>query len=545
MPVIVIGLDSAEPRLIEQWMADGSLPNMQNLKNSGVYGRLDNYDLFAAELPWTTFATGTTPENTGYWTPLKYSPDYRIETRAAYEYDEYPAFYALGDDYRVCSFDIPQVRLQPELKGIQINAWGAHSPQIEQESSPPPALAQIRASVGWHPGLHRDYAHALNMKSTLQVYNMLMTGIEYRGDACIELLKKENWDLFITVFGEAHGAGHNFWQFQPEHPLYHADIANKNLLPKDPLKDTYMAMDQQIGRIIENSPKDSEIIVFSAHGMGMNTMDLPSCLFLPEFLYRYNFNRPALCNGVDGNGELTKEPLTAQKWNDWERHIWSSLSVGSAIARWSRQKLRSKLYNLLAPIVGDDVDGYPMSPRTSAKVNAGKPWYQPTLWYANLWPTMRAYALPSFSDGYIRINVKGRETHGIVEPEQYHQELDAICAALEGLVCARSGTPMIKKIVRTRKDPMDTNPKLNDADLVIGWQETFASDSVRHPSYGLIGPAPHFRAGSHRHSGFFMAAGGKLPVGLSVQGHALDVGPTILQRLGAPIPLTMQGKPLI
>lgn len=545
MSVIVIGLDSAEPRLIQQWMDDGSLPNMQKIKERGAYGQLDNYDVFTAELPWTTFATGTTPENTGYWTPLKYTPDYSIATRGAYEYDEYAAFYALGDAYRVCSFDVPQVRLQNQLNGTQINAWGAHSPQVQQESNPPDALANIRQSVGWHPGLDRDYAHALNMHSTKSVYDMLMTGITYRGEACVQLLQQDNWDLFITVFGEAHGAGHNFWQFQPEHPLYDQPIAHKKLLPKDPLKNTYIAMDAQVGKIIDSSPQDAQIIIFSAHGMGMNTMDLPSCLFLPEFMYRYNFNRPALCNGINGDGKLPEQQLTQQKWNDWERHVWASLDAGSKLARFVRQNLRTKLYNLAAPLVGDDVAGYPMSPKTSAKVNAGKPWYQPTLWYSALWPSMKAFALPSFSDGYIRLNVVGRETHGIVKPEDYHQELDTLCEALEQLVCARTGTKMVTKIVRTRQNPMDTNPKLSDADLVIAWQESYASDSIRHPQYGLIGPAPHFRAGSHRHTGFFMGAGSAFLAGQTLKGHALDVGPTVLKCLGAPIPSTMKGKPLI
>lgn len=545
MSVIVIGLDSAEPRLIEQWMADGSLPNMQNLRQNGVYGQLENYDVFTAELPWTTFATGTTPENTGYWTPLKYSPNYTIQTRGAYEYDEYPAFYALGNNYRVCSFDVPQVRLQSQLNGVQINAWGAHSPQVEQESNPPEALATLRETIGWHPGLHQDYAHALNMQSTKNVYDMLITGIEYRGNACVKLLQQEKWDLFITVFGEPHGAGHNFWQFQPEHPLYNQPIVNRDLLPKDPLKNTYVAIDRQIGKIVESSPKDAQILLFSAHGMGMNTMDLPSCLFLPEFMYRYHFKRPALCNGVDGKGELTPSQLTEQKWNDWERHVWASLAAGSSFARWARQSLRTRLYNLVAPFIGDDVADYPISPRTSARVNAGKPWYQPTLWYAHLWPKMKAYALPSFSDGYIRLNVKGRETHGIVDPQDYHAELDEICKALEQLVCARSGVPMVKKIVRTRQDPMDKNPKLSDADLVIAWQEEYASDSIKHPTHGLIGPAPHFRAGSHRHTGFLLAAGGSTPKGQTLHGHALDVGPTILKCMGVEIPSTMKGMPLI
>ena len=539
MTVIAIGLDSAEPSAIEKWMQQGFLPNLKKLKSEGAYGRLDNYDVFTAELPWTTFATGAMPEDTGYWTPLKYDGEYGISTRAAYEYKDYKAFYALGDDYRVCAFDIPQVRLQESLNGYQINAWGAHSPQVKQESKPAHVIDELNTAIGKHPGLHQDYAHALNMKATRDVYNMLMKGVARRGEACLNLLKREPWDLFLTVFGEPHGAGHNFWQFQPDHPLYGQQIENRELLPEDPLRDVYQAIDHEIGRIVDNAAPDDDIIIFSAHGMGPNTMDLPSCLFLPELMYRYSFNRPALCDVP-----LTSEQMVSQQWNNWERHVWSTLKAGSPMAQWIRKNLPTKLYNKLAPIVGDDVDGYPMSPSTAAKVHAKKPWYQPNFWYSKLWPSMKAFSLPSFSEGYIRLNVEGREAEGIIKPEDYLAEVDNICRMLEELTCTRTGEKMVRKVVKTRDDPLDKNSKHSDADIVIAWQEVYASDSVTHPKYGQIGPAPHFRAGSHRHEGFILAKGQNIPANMHVSGHALDIGPTILNRLKAGIPEHMRGEPI-
>ena len=39
---IVIGLDAAEPKLIEEWMAAGHLPNLSKIRQEGTYSRLDN-----------------------------------------------------------------------------------------------------------------------------------------------------------------------------------------------------------------------------------------------------------------------------------------------------------------------------------------------------------------------------------------------------------------------------------------------------------------------------------------------------------------------
>ncbi|MEM9623061.1 MAG: nucleotide pyrophosphatase, partial [Pseudomonadota bacterium] len=57
-PVIAIGLDAADPVLVEEWLAAGHLPNLANLCAQGGYGRLKNLEYYKAETPWTTFLTG-------------------------------------------------------------------------------------------------------------------------------------------------------------------------------------------------------------------------------------------------------------------------------------------------------------------------------------------------------------------------------------------------------------------------------------------------------------------------------------------------------
>lgn len=542
MTVIAIGLDSAEPALIEKWIAEGDLPNLAKLKDQGVYGRLDNFDMYSAELPWTTFATGVMPEHTGYWTPLTYSPDYTINTRAAYEFDEFPAFFSLGENYRVCSFDIPQVRLQNNLNGWQFNAWGAHSPQIKAESNVPEIFQEIIDKHGCHPGLHKDYAMALDLKGSSAVYQMLMEGVERRAKICADLVKREPWDLFITVFGEPHGGGHNFWQFQPDHPLYNEPLANRELLPENPLKNIYAAIDKGIGEIVAAAPKDSKFMIFSAHGMGPNTMDLPSTFFLPELLYRYSFGRSALGDVTQSKGTMSK-PITKMTWGTWERDVWNTIQQGNWAIKLARKYLPTRLYRPLAKRFEFSRPDYPMGPIEAQARLPGKPNFQPTLWYSNVWPKMKAFALPSFSEGYIRINVEGREKNGIVKANEYLETVKEICEQLKHLKCARTGAPMVSRIETTRQDAFDDNPKLPNADIIIAWQDQFATDAVEHPNLGIIGPVPHYRSGSHRHTGFMIAKGQEIAAGSHlIDAHALDIGPTILSLLGAHIPSYMAGK---
>jgi len=542
-PVIAIGLDAAQPDVLESWMAQGYLKNMNRLREKGTYGRLENFSAFSAETPWTTFATGCRPHKTGYWSPLKLqNGTYQVKTRAAYEYEEFPPFYALGEDYRVAAFDVPQVRLNENINGVQVSAWGAHSPQVPSGSMPSGLFQDILNTHGEHPGLHKDYAVCLDLKATNRLRNVLKTGIARRSAICQDILQQERWDLFVTVFGEAHAAGHNFWQLsQPDHPLYETF---KSRVDADPMLESFEAMDQAIGEILSKAPDDARVFVFSAHGMGANTMDLPSTTILPEFLYRLSFpGQTQLFSQDDSNAEL-KPPLATMENSYWERHVWGTKHDTNALRKFLRRKIHNRLYKYIEGFVDPEREGDIISPFQLTKKTQVVP-FQPAAWYAPLWPKMKAFALPSFAEGYIRINVEGREPGGLVAQEDYDSFCDELVEKIGRMTDARTGIPMAQEIIRMRQSAMDDDPKLPDADIVVVWQEDYASDSIESPDVGRIGPIPHYRAGSHRPEGFFIANGpGIEPSATLDGGHALDISPTILDLMGVPVPDHLEGKAL-
>lgn len=158
---------------------------------------------------------------------------------------------------------------------------------------------------------------------------------------------------------------------------------------------------------------------------------------------------------------------------------------------------------------------------------------------------MKAFALPAYADGHIRINLKGRDLHGIVEPEEYDHVCQEIIDILHGLKDGRSGELLVKKVIRTRKSPLDSDPKLPDPDLVVIWHP-IATDLIDSPDIGRIGPITYNRPGGHRENGFLMAKGPKInPNHNFADGRAVDVGATILDLMGADIPSYFDGKSLI
>ena len=65
--VLMIGLDAAEPTLIERWIADGTLPTLRRLRARGSYRRLASSAAWLAGSPWPTFYTGTSPAEHGLY----------------------------------------------------------------------------------------------------------------------------------------------------------------------------------------------------------------------------------------------------------------------------------------------------------------------------------------------------------------------------------------------------------------------------------------------------------------------------------------------
>jgi predicted AlkP superfamily phosphohydrolase/phosphomutase len=540
--VIAIGLDAADPSLIETWIDQGHLPTLARLRSQGVYTRLETFRQYRAETPWTTFLTGCSPSQTGYWSPVQYDAStYGAVDRGAYDFADYGPFYALGPDYRVAVFDMPQSTLTPEANGPQMLAWGAHSALTPRHSLPAELFQDILTRHGDHPVFNRDHADTRNLDALCALKDQLVTGIQRRAAICQEWLQQERWDLLLTVFGETHSAGHFFWHLsQPEHPLY--AVMGQNA--PDLLLETFQAVDGAIAQILAQAPDDAQVVVFAAHGMGANVMDLPSMFFLPELMYRFNF--PGKFGIAQSDPAATlPPPRTQYKRRGWLGETWSLRHDDNPLRAWMRRQLPTRLFEKLEPLLGPLHEPQLVAPHTLCDQGSDL-YFQPAMWYQALWPQMRAFALPSYSEGYIRINLAGREAQGIVQPQDYDALCDEITTTLQELTDGRTGQPMVREVIRTRTAAGDRAANLPDADLVVLWQEDHATDVVDSPELGRIGPVPYLRTGSHRSRGFFLAKG----PGISAQstlpsGHALDLAPTLLDLMGAPVPSYYSGKSLL
>jgi predicted AlkP superfamily phosphohydrolase/phosphomutase len=160
------------------------------------------------------------------------------------------------------------------------------------------------------------------------------------------------------------------------------------------------------------------------------------------------------------------------------------------------------------------------------------------------WPATTLFPIPSYFLGLLRVNLRGREPQGIVEPgADYVKLLDRVEDDLKQLIDPKSGQPAVRYIART-VDLYRTEPHRSLPDIFFDWAPaSYPKVCIEHPRAVLEQKDLFFnRDTRHDLRGFFAAAGpgisgrGRLP-NLSV----LDVAPTCLRLMGQPIPEAMQG----
>jgi predicted AlkP superfamily phosphohydrolase/phosphomutase len=154
----------------------------------------------------------------------------------------------------------------------------------------------------------------------------------------------------------------------------------------------------------------------------------------------------------------------------------------------------------------------------------------------------------------VRVNLRGRESEGIVEPgEEARALIDRIEEGLLSFVDADTG----ERVVGATARATDLFPKTERIfrtipDLMARWAPSPAAKHRRivSPVFGAIdwpmpGRHPQGRSGNHRPTGFMIAAGDGIAAGTAVQGaHILDLAPTVYALMSLSVPEHMQGRPI-
>jgi predicted AlkP superfamily phosphohydrolase/phosphomutase len=527
--VLAIGLDGYEVTFGDELMKAGELPALARLRERSACFTLDHGPAQRTGLAWEHVATGLSPDDAKRWSAVGFDLDTYEVWQEGTSLEPFTARLRAP----AVVFDPPYFDLDraPSTRGVV--AWGAHDPGVELNARPTSLHKELASRFGPYPA--DEWIYGIVWPSAEHARTMgdaLVRATDVRAGAARWLLaeREPDWRLALVVTGELHSAIEGLWHgVDPTHPLHTMPSARP---AGEGLRAVYRAVDRLVGNLMEAFP-DATVVAFAMGGMGPNRSDVGSMVLLPELLYRYAFGKPLLEVAPEWahtpNGAL---PMLRENDN------WSDEVVGR-IPR-SKQHTNGGGRAALRRFVGNVRRALDRSP-------SKRPERQPIPWmpgahYQPYWPEMRFFAMPSFYDGRIRINLAGRERHGKVAPGDYA----AVCAEAEELVraCRDSvtGEPVVDYVERCGgADPQRLDPSA--ADLVFVWKS--GAVAFDHPVLGRIGPVPLRRSGGHtgRFGVAYVAGDGIAPGDFGVRS-SFDVVPTFFDLLGEAPPAGLSGSSL-
>ncbi|MCU1373770.1 MAG: hypothetical protein JWO68_1056 [Actinomycetia bacterium] len=543
--VAAIALDSAEWWYVERLMAAGKAPNLARLRARSAEIPLVTEMAYRTEAVWARFLSGREPLEEKDWaaSSVFHPDDYTLSKNTV---TMATPFFALGPGTKVIAHDLIHSRPVDGVDGTQVVAWGSHSPQYPRSSKPAGLLTEIDARFGINPAFNNEFGYGWYDGPYLEALGQASAvGAERRFETVRWLLDQHpDWDLLVTCMSEFHTIGHQMWHGVDErHPLHGtpwSDVAGR-------CSDAAaIELDASLGRLLDTLPDDATVLVFALHGQ-QTADDIASTLLMPELFHRLHVGRgKGLMADPDQAAwrRAGMPPMLPGPGEEWGDYIIDRFADDRAarVRRALRQRVSRRTFDAFRRLAGK-----PMTVPQAAMAHVTPPEvidpteadidrfrgpndFQAVAWYQRHWAGMPYFALPTFGDGHVRVNLQGRERDGIVEAGDHKRACDDAIEVLRQATNPRTGKPIVGDVLRLRDDdPFD--PDGPDADLLIVFQD--GPDALEHPAVGTVGPFPHLRASQHSPNGFAFLSGPGVQPGPRPARPAIDMTPTVLSLLGA------------
>jgi predicted AlkP superfamily phosphohydrolase/phosphomutase len=524
--LLVIGLDGYDPVLAERFMAEGRMPHLQQIMARSACFTLEHGEDRYSGLSWEHVSTGQGPELSGRWSAVDFDPRRYTVTQVA---TRSPPFVA-GLSARTVLFDAPYFDLAqaPSVRGL-VN-WGAHDPGVAAQANPASLAAEVEARFGPYAAQRFIYGFTWPDPALTHEAGIALTrAVEQRAAVARWLLRERcpEWDLAFLVVSEFHSVIEPLWHGVDEgHPLHCHPSAPA---ARAGIESVYAAADALIGQLAADFP-EATLVAFAMHGMGRNAADVPAMLLLPELLHRDFFGSALFCPPSAWRAADPVPLRAGERWEQVMRAHFRHPAAPSFIKRLGAALRGRRLLQPRATQVTHD-------PEAGASLD-----WMPVTQYARYWQQMDVFALPSFYDGRLRVNLRGREAQGRVSLRRYPEVLARARALLEACIDPATGAPAIASIEVITGDPLQRGP--SEADLRILWAGS--PTALHHPRLGTLGPVPWRRTGGHTGgAGVAFFAGAGIKAGDYGCHSSMDVVPTVCALLDEKPVRAVSGRSLL
>ncbi len=499
--VAAFGLDGVTFDLLQPWLDEGRLPNLANLLDEGVQGRLRSTIPPVSASAWASFATGTNPGQHGL-------VDFTYPSAGGYDIQvtnsrrrAVPGIWEIAGaaERETGVVSMPMTFPPQPLNGFMLCSF--LTPSAESEYTYPPALQQELTQANGPFPLHmsekgRGKDPSLFVKAVKQMEIDRAKTVRY-------LMQNRPWDLFIYVFETTDNLQHEVWHLLDEsHPMHDADMAAR-VMPD--ILDYYKTVDRLLGEMLALIPEDVLVVVLSDHGFGPfhKFFHINNWLADQGWL---KFKRNPISLIKRAAFKLGLTPINALKWV-------TRLRLGGMRKNVKRGRGGKTLRRVFLSF--NDVD----------------------------WKRTKAFSVGNF--GQVYINSAGQREMGTVSADQYETLRDEIIAAAQQLQDAADGSKVVPTVYKREEVFQGVSAELMP-DLVLHTDRAkyvsfghadFGSNKIIEPSTG--------QTGHHHMVGIVGLKGPEVRRGeILSESSLLDLAPTILHYMGLPVPSYMDGRVL-
>jgi len=490
-PLVIFGFDAGDAEFIQGCAQEGYLPNISSIMEEGCWGHIGGPDLMSTHGAWLSMFSGVPRHKHGYYFNRQLIPGtYEFQDFSPPDAGVRPFWSHLGrSSKKVAIIDALETNVQTDLQGIQLVNWAIqqqfNTAMASMLAEPATLLDDVRRIAGEMPVID-VYKPGGSITEDFVDYHRLLKRVEQKGKLCRHLLGLDRYELAVITFVEAHTAAHRLWDYRPGGMRFNPATSEGSQLSTG-IRDVYQAIDREIGLLLKQFSEKPNIVVLSLFGM----KDLQPTSGLIESFCRqlgYHVAPPGVSKNL--------APL--------------ALALGIIPQKWRNR------VSLFFPL------------RLQHRLQAQRFLSQTD------WNRTTAFPLPGLCSSLIRVNLRGREPNGIVEPGREYEDLLArLETDLRQLVDAGSGKPVIQTVTKT-VEVYSCDPPAVLPDLVVEWKASPRFiDRVLHPKCELVQIAPLYKRSSyHSFQGFFAASGPSIASGAFFgEVPVMDFAPTFFSLL--------------
>jgi len=485
---LLIGLDGLEPALTRRWMDAGRLPNLAALAAFGGFVPCASTTPHATFPAWTTCVTGVNPGKHGVFDFTRMRDgEYGISFTNATQ-RRAPALWNILSDAgaKVGVLGVPATFPPEPVNGFMVSGFDSPvSTAVSREFVYPETL---------YPRV-KDWRFADFQETRIgpgwhaRALPKLLEGVAAKERIALDLIATESPDFLMMVFGESDTVSHHFWLFHDPHSPRHQPGF------ETAIQQVYERLDAAVGCLMD-AFGDAVVGIVSDHGFGGAGTGVVH-----------------LNNWLAEHGHLSFDEGASDSGSPLKR-----LALAAVPAHW-----QGALFRKLSGM--------------AAKAESGSR-------FGGIdWANTRAYSEELNYFPSVRVNLKGREPQGVVEPDDYDGFVEDLCAELETWDCVDRAHP------RAAIYDGPFVERAPDIVLVLALENGYSHSCLRArggPSFRRIGPDEFLGGkergmnGNHRPEGVLMLSEpiADRPVSL------LDVAPTVLSVMGVPAP-AMEGRSLL